>query len=68
MADPIYVAALKLPLTEKPITAWNQQNTGTYKDVFNLQNTIRIVLENFVEEAPQDGQKYVRMNGKWVLM
>lgn len=67
MANPIYLATLKLPLTEKPITEWSAENQKTYMDIFNLQNTFRLVISNFVEEAPQDGQKYVRKDGEWVL-
>lgn len=66
MADPIYLAKLKIPMTEKPETAWTPNMQATYNDIFNLQNTIRIILQNFVEEAPVDGVKYVRQNGKWV--
>lgn len=68
MANPIYLATLKIPMTEKPETPWDPNWMATYKDVFNLQNTIRIILQNFVEEAPKDGTKYVRKDGKWEPM
>lgn len=66
MASPIYLTTLKLPLTEKPITAFSAENQATYTDIFNLQNTIKIVMQNFTEEAPEDGEEYVRKDGEWV--
>lgn len=67
MASPIYLAKLKFPLTEKPNTIYSQENSNTYTDIFNVQNTLRMVLVHFVEEAPKDGNKYVRKDGEWVL-
>lgn len=66
MANAIFLAKLKLPLTEKPQMAFSPETSGVYTDVFNLQNTFKIVLANFTEEAPNDGKQYARKNGEWV--
>lgn len=66
MASPIYLASLQLPLTEKPVMAFSAEQQLIYQDIFNLQNTFKIVLANFTEEAPTDGKQYARKNGEWV--
>lgn len=66
MASPIYLASLQLPLTEKPVMAFSAEQQLIYQDIFNLQNTFKIVLANFTEEAPDDGAAYVRQNKEWV--
>lgn len=66
MASPIYLASLQLPLTEKPVMAFSAERQLIYQDIFNLQNTFKIVLANFTEEAPDDGNSYVRQNKEWV--
>lgn len=66
MASPIYLASLQLPLTEKPVMAFSAEQQLIYQDIFNLQNTFKIVLANFTEEAPDDGNSYVRQNKEWV--
>lgn len=66
MANPAYLVQYEFPLNEKPITL--PENKETYQDIFLLQNCIRIILNNFVEEAPKDGFAYVRKDGKWERM
>lgn len=64
MANPIYVAKLKIPMTDKPRMA-PSFNYETYEDIFQVQNTIRLILSNFTEEAPKDGKQYAREDGTW---
>lgn len=66
MANPIYVAKIKFPLTEKPSMMFSAERASIYQDIFNLQNTARLIITHFVEEAPNDGKRYVRQDGKWV--
>lgn len=64
MANPIILAQYKFPLTEKPTML--PEPVSTYTDIFNLQNTCRLIISIMVEEAPVDGKQYVRQNGAWV--
>lgn len=66
MANPAYLLKYEFPLGEKPTTL--PTNRETYQDIFMLQNCIRILILNFVEEAPKDGLSYVRKDGQWVQM
>lgn len=66
MANQLYLAKVKFPLTEKPVTDYSAENQKVYQDVFNIQNTLRLVLSNFTEDAPADGNKYVRQDQNWV--
>lgn len=65
MANPIYVAKIKFPLTEKPSMMFSAERASIYQDIFNLQNTARLIISNFVEEAPADGKRYAREDGTW---
>lgn len=67
MANPLYLATIKFPLTEKPETPYIPEYQKIYLDVFNLQNTLRMIIQNFTEEAPVDGSSYVRKDGSWVI-
>lgn len=67
MASPIYLAKLKIPMTEKPTVDWNLENMKVYSDLFAIQNTVRQILYDFVEEAPVDGESYVRKDGTWAV-
>ena len=67
MANPAFVANFKVPMTEKPSIDFTPQSTKLYFDIFNIQNTIRLLLVNFVEEAPSDGNIYGRKDGQWVV-
>lgn len=67
MANPAFIASFKVPMTEKPTIDYNAQNLKLYTDIFNIQNTVRLLLVNFVEEAPEDGSIYGRQNGQWVV-
>lgn len=66
MANPLYLASLAIPMTEKPSTAWEPMFYKTYEDIFRIQNTVRMILTDFVEDAPADGKRYVRQNNQWV--
>lgn len=67
MANPTFLSSTKLPMTLKPTMSSVGANRPTYDDIFNIQNTIRILLAKFVEEAPIDGEAYERKDGGWVL-
>lgn len=64
MAKPEALVAYKFPLTEKPITSPLER--ATYGDLFNIQNTLRLMMGVFVEEAPIDDKSYARKDQGWV--
>lgn len=66
MANPSFVSSTKLPMTQKPTMTSEGDARATYEDIFNLQNTIRILLRFLVEEAPTGGDGYIREDGSWV--
>lgn len=65
MANPSFLYSVKLPMTPKPTMSSVGDYRATYNDIFNLQNTIRILMRSLVEEAPLDGVQYGRQNGEW---
>lgn len=67
MANPTFLAMVKLPMTSKPTMSSEGDLRATYEDVFALQNTIRILIRTFTEDSPPaDNVAYVRENNTWV--
>lgn len=63
MADPIFNTSEKIPLPVKPSTP--PTNKEVYKDLFDIFNTIRMLIANFLVDAPKDGTQYGRQDGEW---
>ena len=62
------LSGIKFPLTEKPTILYTPENFKQYADTFNLQNTCRLIIQNFTEEAPTDSKTYGRKDSGWIEM
>lgn len=65
MANPQFTNAAEIPINEKP-----QCNFAQYKEIYldtlDIFNTLRLILREFVEDAPADGKTYGRKDQSWV--
>lgn len=68
MANPTFLSTIKIPLTQKPLLLSSADNKLLYTDIFNIQNTIRILMRVFVEDAPADGMTYGRKDNEWIIV
>lgn len=65
MANPQFTNAAKIPINEKPRCSFAQYK-DIYLDTLDIFNTLRLILREFVEDAPADGKTYGRKDQSWV--